>query len=87
LPEHVDVLMRNLAMAYIVLTIALALSGLLSAVNDVYQTSERARSRPIKGYLQVGKIIVFVLAAILIVAVLIERSPALLLSGEPVVAC
>ncbi len=36
--------------------------------------------RPIKGYVQMGKLIVFLLATILMVAVLIQRSPLLLLS-------
>lgn len=81
LPEGLVALVRNVAVGYVVLTLALALSGLLTAVNDVYERTERAGARPIKGYLQVAKIAVFVLAAILIVAVLIERSPLLLLSG------
>lgn len=81
LQPTVDALVRNVAAAYIVLTVALALSGLLSAINDVYQNKPAARSRPIKGYLELLKIAVFVVSAILIVAVLIGRSPLLLLSG------
>ncbi|HPF73281.1 MAG: mechanosensitive ion channel family protein [Rhodanobacteraceae bacterium] len=81
LPPTIDALVRNVAMAYIVLTVALSLSGLLSAINDVYQHRPDARSRPIKGYLQLLKIAVFVITAIMIVAVLVERSPLLLLSG------
>ncbi|MCB1561808.1 MAG: mechanosensitive ion channel family protein [Xanthomonadales bacterium] len=81
LPPAIDALVRNVAAAYIVLTVALALSGLLSAINDVYQTRPDARSKPIKGYLQLLKIAIFVISAILIIAVLVERSPLLLLSG------
>src|SRR5690606_5418715 len=72
----------NVALAYVALTIALSISNLLDAVNDLYVArSPKARERPIKGYLQVVKIIIFVLAAVLMVAALIERSPLLLLSG------
>ena len=72
----------NVAMAYVALTIALSISNLLDAVNDLYVArSPKARERPIKGYLQVLKIIIFVFAAVLMVAALIERSPLLLLSG------
>ncbi|KGO99520.1 mechanosensitive ion channel family protein [Novilysobacter defluvii] len=72
----------NVALAYVALTIALSISNLLDAVNDLYVArSPKARERPIKGYLQVLKIIIFVLAAVLMVAALIERSPLLLLSG------
>ncbi|MDZ4349327.1 MAG: mechanosensitive ion channel [Xanthomonadaceae bacterium] len=74
---------RNTAAAYIVLTLAQAISALLSGFDDIYRTRnpERARNRPIKGYIQVAKIVLFVMAGILIVATLIERSPLLLLSG------
>src|SRR5690606_27166612 len=70
LPGGTVVLVRNVAVAYLVLTLALAVSGLLSAINDVYVRRPRAQARPIKGYLQVVNIIVFVLAGVLIIAVL-----------------
>jgi miniconductance mechanosensitive channel len=73
---------RNVAAAYMVLTVALALGNLLNALNDLYeQRGARARERPIKGYLQLAKLLVFLVAGVLVVATLIERSPLLLLSG------
>ena len=81
-PDLADTIIANVASAYVVLTIALSLSNLLSALGDVYaMDSERARNRPIKGYLQVAKLVVFLLAAVLGIAALIDRSPLLLLSG------
>jgi len=79
----VETLVRNVTAAYMVLTVVRALSALLSGINDLYtqRDPERAQARPIKGYLQVIKIVLFVAAAILIVAVLIDRSPLLLFSG------
>ncbi|MAL04129.1 MAG: mechanosensitive ion channel protein MscS [Arenimonas sp.] len=83
LPEGAVLVVRNVAAAYVVLTAAQALSAFLASLQDIYeaQDPERARSRPIKGYLQVAKIILFVLAAVLIIAVLVDKSPLLLLSG------
>lgn len=81
LPPELVQLLRNLALAFTILMLVLALSALLSAGNDIYERNERARARPIRGYIQLVKIFLFVIAAILIVAVLIERSPLLLLSG------
>jgi miniconductance mechanosensitive channel len=82
-PEAVVVVLRNVAAAYVVLTAAQAVSALISSLQDIYeaQDPERARSRPIKGYLQVAKIALFVLATVLVVAVLVDKSPLLLLSG------
>ena len=81
LPEKLVTLGQNVASAYAILLIALALSALLSAVNTIYEQYPVSSERPIKGYLQVAKIVIFILTAVLVLAVLMERSPALLLSG------
>ncbi len=83
LPESVVLVVRGVASAYVVLTIALSLSNLLNALGAIYEQRdpERARARPIKGYLQVTKIVLYFIAAILIVATLFNRDPLLLLSG------
>ncbi|MDZ4370661.1 MAG: mechanosensitive ion channel [Phenylobacterium sp.] len=81
LPLALVVLTRNVAMAFIILTAALALGGVLGIANDVYQRRPDAANRPIKGYLQVGKLIVYSAAVILMIAALMDRSPLLLLSG------
>ncbi|PKM16957.1 MAG: mechanosensitive ion channel protein MscS [Gammaproteobacteria bacterium HGW-Gammaproteobacteria-2] len=81
--DGLETVVRNVAAAYIVLTVAHAISALLNGFNDLYIARDpvRAQARPIKGYLQVVKIVLFIAAAILIVAALIERSPLLLFSG------
>lgn len=81
IPSGVAIVIRNVAAAFMVLTVALAISALFAAINDIYTASERARTHPIKGYLQVANIIIFVVAILLMIAVLIDRSPLLLLSG------
>ena len=62
------------------LTIALALGAVLDIINLIYQRRPDAL-HPIKGYLQVVKIVVYAIATILIIATLIDRSPLILLSG------
>ncbi|WP_068829805.1 mechanosensitive ion channel family protein [Pseudomonas sp. BMS12] len=81
LPEAVTSVVVNVASAFIVLTVALAISALLDIINTLYQLRRDAHLRPIKGYLQVVKIAVFAIATILIIASLIDRSPLILLSG------
>lgn len=81
LPDSAVSVVRNVCGAFIVLTIALALSALLDIVNTLYQRRPEAHLRPIKGYVQVLKILTFVIAAILMVATLVDRSPLILLSG------
>jgi len=57
--------------AWAVLTVALAVSHALDAANDLYERRPDARNKPIKGYLQVVKIVVFVIAGLSIVATLL----------------
>lgn len=81
LPESVVTVVQNVCGGFIVLTIALALGALLDIINLLHQRRPNAHLRPIKGYVQVVKIVVYVIATILIVATLIDRSPLILLSG------
>jgi len=81
LPEAAVTVVRNVCGGFIVLTVALALGGVLDIVNMLYQRRSDARIHPIKGYLQVVKIGLYAIATILIIATLIDRSPLILLSG------
>ncbi|WP_232512606.1 mechanosensitive ion channel family protein [Novosphingobium sp. PP1Y] len=81
LPPQAVVLVQVLSQAFIIFTLARALCDLLELANDAYELKPEAASRPIKGYLQVAKILIYAAAAILIVAALIGQSPLLLLSG------
>ncbi|QGZ30309.1 mechanosensitive ion channel family protein [Stutzerimonas stutzeri] len=81
LPEAAVTVVRNVCGGFIVLTIALAIGALLDIINLLYQRRADARVHPIKGYLQVVKIVVYAIATILIIATLIDRSPLILLSG------
>jgi len=81
LPEGVMQLMRNVAMGYMVLMMTLALTAMLSAANTIYAALPIARDRPLKGFVQLVQIVVWVLGGVLIVATVLDRSPLLLLSG------
>lgn len=81
LPAQAVTFVRSLSTAFIILTIAIALSGFLTLLNDLYQRRPNAANRPIKGYVQLGKLLLYGAAAILIIAALMDQSPLLLLSG------
>ncbi|MBP2081851.1 small-conductance mechanosensitive channel [Pseudomonas putida] len=71
----------NVALAFTLLFMTMALSCLLDALLDIYARTEHARTRSIKGYVQLAKMMLWIFASIVIVATLIDRSPLLLLSG------
>jgi len=81
LPEHGAELIRNVAMAYMVLVSTMALTALLGAANTVYSSLPVAKDRPLKGFVQLLQIVVWIFGGVLIVATLIDRSPLILLSG------
>ncbi len=81
LPDMLVQLTRNVATGYMVLMSTMALTALLSAANTIYSRLPVARTRPLKGFVQLLQIIVWVFGAVLIVAAILDRSPLLLLSG------
>jgi len=81
LPDSAITIVRNLALAILVLVFMRTISALLTAADGIYELSPRARQRPIKGFVQIAKIFVFVLGSVLIVATLLEKSPLGLLTG------
>ena len=78
----VALLTQRVSLAVIMLSGALSANALLEAINDVYSESySEAKSRPIKGYLQVLGLIVYIAAAVVIVSIMADRSPVVFLSG------
>lgn len=79
--EPYDDVIRMAANVYIIIVALMVINGILNAINDIYQTYEISKTRPIKGYVQVVKIVVITLGFILVIANLMGKSPLLLLSG------
>lgn len=51
------------------------------SILEYYETLRIAKSRPIKGFMQIAMILVYCFGAIVIVSILLEKSPLLLVSG------
>ena len=81
LPGWIYDAIRNTAQALIVMSVAMAIVMALAYANELYERQPRAKNRPIKGFVQVIKILVLCGAAIIMISVLIDESPLLLLSG------
>jgi len=79
-PAYDDLIVKG-AGTYIIIVGITVLNSLLNAVNDIYQTFEISKIRPIKGYIQVVKIILITVGSIIVIANLIGKSPLIFLSG------
>lgn len=59
IPEKVVTVVENVAGAFIILCIGLAIGALLDIANTLYLRRANAYLKPIKGYLQVLKLVVY----------------------------
>jgi len=66
---------------YITFVILRVIVSFLNAVYHIYGELDISESKPIKGYVQIGKIITYVVGGIAIISVLIGQSPLTLLAG------
>lgn len=80
-PATVEQVVSKITMALVVLFVVLAINATLSAGEDLFNASPRGRERTIKGYVQLGKIIVWLFGIIVIIATLVDRSALSLLAG------
>src|SRR5690625_4888104 len=69
------------AMIYLTIVGLTVISSLLNATDDIYRTYDISKEKPIKGYIQVVKIFIYVIGTIIVIANLIGESPFILLSG------
>ncbi|NDY43200.1 mechanosensitive ion channel [Dissulfurirhabdus thermomarina] len=67
--------------AYAFLVLLVLLERLLSAADDIYRTYPVSQRRPVKGYIQVLKIFLWVVGGVCTVSLLLGRSPWVFLSG------
>lgn len=79
--NEVTVLLTKFTNIYFVFIFVRVISGTLKASNDIYLTTPYSANRSIKGYIQLGMILVYFIAAIFIIAFAFNKSPFGLLAG------
>mgnify|MGYP002585729609 CR=1 FL=1 len=72
---------QKICVVYIIVAMLLTLNGLLLVMLDLYNSKELQKNRPLKGFVQVLQVVLFFVGAIVIVAVLINKSPVTLFAG------
>lgn len=66
---------------YVIFVVMLILSGIISSIHDIYNTFEVSKSKPIKGLVQVVKIIMYIIGVLMIIATIVGRDLTTLLLG------
>lgn len=80
-PAAALLVVKRVLLATMVVVVVRTVDAALDGVDRVYRTLPRARERPIKGFLQAANIVVYLAGLILVVAILMDRSPWIFLSG------
>ena len=84
--EKLELFVQRASIILLIVFITRSLMLMLNLVNTFYENQPNAESRPVKGYLQLGKILLIIVAVILTVSFILGKSPVLLLSGLGAVA-
>lgn len=79
--ENISAFITGATMIYMIITALVVTDALLNAVLEIYRTFEASREIPIKGFLQVVKIVVFLIGLIFIISIILGKSPLYLISG------
>ena len=65
----------------IICIILISISAFLNAVNNFYETKPISKLRPIKGYIQVANIIIYIVGLVFIIGILTGKSPLAIMGG------
>jgi Small-conductance mechanosensitive channel len=84
--QNITELISRGATIYILIMLIFVIKSLLDAVNDIYRTYPISKVRPLKGFLQVVEIIIYIIIGIVIVGTLMNQNPLLMLGGFGAVA-
>lgn len=61
--------------------LVVAINAMLNAIGDSAFTNSKYHDRPIKGFLQITKVIIYIIAAIIAISILTNKSPLYLIGG------
>ena len=71
----------TLVSLYIVFVFLITIDAFLNAVHDLYLTTPISKNKPIKGFIQILKIIIYFIGAVVVIAILLKRNPLAILGG------
>jgi len=72
---------QKICAVYIIAAILFTINGLLLVMLDVYNAKDKQKSRPMKGFVQVLQVLLFFIGGIIIISVLLDKSPMTLFAG------
>jgi miniconductance mechanosensitive channel len=77
----IEVIAHKIIQSSLILVISLIATVFMTNLNTVYERSAISKNKPIKSYIQIFKIIIYIAAAIVILSILLGQPPWYLLTG------
>ena len=74
-------ILHRLDISYMLIVITIIANSIMLAFLDIYRTTEKNRSHPLQGLVQGLQVVLYFITGIIVVAVLIDKSPTVLLTG------
>lgn len=79
--DFIVMIIRGCLQIYMIIILMLALDSLLNTVEVIYQDFRASKEIPIKGFIQVTKLLLYFVTTILVISILLNKTPVYLLSG------
>jgi len=86
LPEHLLIAIKTICGILFFVYLSLFFTEVLEIVNNSYSKKAKRKNHSIKGYIQIGKILVHIISAIMILAIMSNKSPVIIISSLGAVA-
>lgn len=72
---------RRVTTAWVIIVAALTIDAAVDVFHDLYREQDFSRKRPIKGFVQLGKVVLFLVVTVLVITTILNQSPLGILSG------
>lgn len=79
--DRLTALATNVVVLYMIIIGILVIDSFLNAVHDIYRIREGSKEIPIKSFIQILKIAIYFIAIILIISVILNKTPIYFFSG------
>ncbi|MGQ6435439.1 mechanosensitive ion channel family protein [Serratia sp. IR-2025] len=86
LPAHLVIAIQTICGILFFIYLSLFFNEVLEIINNSYSRKTKRKNQSIKGYIQIGKILVHIVSAIMILAIMSNKSPVIIISSLGAVA-
>jgi miniconductance mechanosensitive channel len=80
-PKHIRIYIQQGCAVYICIISLFVVGAILDAIDDIYRNYPISKVRPIKGLLQVVKIVFYIVVGIIVIGILMKQNPLYLIGG------